>query len=424
VLQAGRVQVLGGVDELLAAHRRLVGPRCETASLAGVTAVVRASHTDKQTSLLVRTNGAPIDPKWTVSEVALEDLVLAYLAEPSAGTLPGPARSWSDRMTWLVWRQHRRQLLVTLLSLAAMAAVLLPTGRQVHAAFADTGLDDCLRKLGPNEFIDNVPGSDAGCGRSANRFNALYRGYLTYPVLLVLLPLLVGLFFGAPLVAREVEHHTHRLVWTQGVSRLRWAAAKFGLVGGAALVFAAAYALLASWWVYPLARANSARFEPLAFDLQGVVPVGYTVFAVALGVFAGTVWRKVLPAMAVTLFGFVGARIAVMYARPRFLPPQERRYPVKSDKVANWMRGDWVLSRGVYDSSGTLIVPNGDVECGPPSMPERAGTCADNLGAYNLQVVQPIGRFWLFQYIEAGLFVAASAVLVYLAVQQVRRRIT
>jgi ABC-2 type transport system ATP-binding protein len=96
VLPAGRVQVLGGMDELLAAHRLLVGPRRQAAGVAGVAAVVRASHTDKQTSLLVRTNGAQIDPVWTVSEVALEDLVLAYLADPSAGTLPGPARLEQD----------------------------------------------------------------------------------------------------------------------------------------------------------------------------------------------------------------------------------------------------------------------------------------------------------------------------------------
>jgi ABC-2 type transport system ATP-binding protein len=94
VLHTARVQVLGGVDELLASHRILVGPRRETtaATTAGVAAVVKESHTGKQTTLLVRTDGPIHDPAWTVEDVSLEDLVLAYLANSDAGILPGPAR--------------------------------------------------------------------------------------------------------------------------------------------------------------------------------------------------------------------------------------------------------------------------------------------------------------------------------------------
>jgi ABC-2 type transport system ATP-binding protein len=94
VLHTARVQVLGGVDELLASHKILVGPRREapTAGTAGVAAVVGESHAGKQTTLLVRTNGPIHDPVWTVEDVSLEDLVLAYLANSDAGVLPGPAR--------------------------------------------------------------------------------------------------------------------------------------------------------------------------------------------------------------------------------------------------------------------------------------------------------------------------------------------
>jgi ABC-2 type transport system ATP-binding protein len=94
VLHTARVQVLGGVDELLASHKILVGPRRETADVAGtagVAAVVKQSHAGKQTTLLVRTDGPIHDPAWTVEDVSLEDLVLAYLANSDAGTLPGPA---------------------------------------------------------------------------------------------------------------------------------------------------------------------------------------------------------------------------------------------------------------------------------------------------------------------------------------------
>jgi ABC-2 type transport system ATP-binding protein len=92
VLSAAHVQVLGAVDELLEAHKVLVGPhREDQPPIAGVAQVVRASHTDRQATLLVRTDGPIHDPAWKALDVTLEDLVLAYLAEPAAGTLPGPA---------------------------------------------------------------------------------------------------------------------------------------------------------------------------------------------------------------------------------------------------------------------------------------------------------------------------------------------
>jgi ABC-2 type transport system ATP-binding protein len=89
VLRAGRVQVLGAVDELLATHQVLIGPHRDASDIPGVTSVVRQSRTDKQSTLLVRTNGHIHDPAWKVHDVSLEDLVLAYLADASIGALPG-----------------------------------------------------------------------------------------------------------------------------------------------------------------------------------------------------------------------------------------------------------------------------------------------------------------------------------------------
>jgi ABC-2 type transport system ATP-binding protein len=96
------VQVLGDVDDLLARHKLLIGPRGDPTGLVGVSAVVQASHTDKQTTALVRTDGRfergdagrpGHDPRWRVDDLNLEDLVLAYLSAPSAGALPGPSRT-------------------------------------------------------------------------------------------------------------------------------------------------------------------------------------------------------------------------------------------------------------------------------------------------------------------------------------------
>ncbi|MEV6625854.1 ABC transporter ATP-binding protein [Amycolatopsis sp. NPDC051106] len=81
VLQQSRVQLTGPVDELLETHRTLVGPRAGSESIAGVAKVVRASHTERQSTLLVRRGDGPVDPLWTEHEVTLEDLVLAHLAD-------------------------------------------------------------------------------------------------------------------------------------------------------------------------------------------------------------------------------------------------------------------------------------------------------------------------------------------------------
>ena len=233
-------------------------------------------------------------------------------------------------MIWLIWRQHRRQALSVLVGLAVLVTFLVLTGRPMYRDFADTGLRGCLDAMGAIVDYDQP---DADCNGPAERFNAEYSGFLGVAVLLVFLPLLVGLFVGAPLVAREVQHGTHRLVWTQGVTRRRWAVAKFTLIIAGAGLLAGAYALVMSWWVTPLVLANAARFEYLAFDLEGMVPVAHTLFAVALGILAGTVSRRVLPAMAVTLVGYAGVRLAVAFVRPHFRATRRAAIPRRGGNV-------------------------------------------------------------------------------------------
>jgi ABC-2 type transport system ATP-binding protein len=91
VLSAARTQVAGSIEELLAAHRVLIGARRDVERIAGVVAIVQEGHTDRQTTLLVRTDGPILDPSWTVKEIGLEDLVLAYLGRPNATALPPPS---------------------------------------------------------------------------------------------------------------------------------------------------------------------------------------------------------------------------------------------------------------------------------------------------------------------------------------------
>jgi len=84
----GHVQLSGEVDELLATHRRLSGPRRESAQLPAGQRVIEEAHTDRQSTLLIRTQEPIIDPSWSVAEVGLEDIVLAYMGRPAADAEP------------------------------------------------------------------------------------------------------------------------------------------------------------------------------------------------------------------------------------------------------------------------------------------------------------------------------------------------
>ena len=79
ILASGRVQIAGPIDEIVASHRLLTGPRSDSAAVARIHAVIRESHTERQTTLLVRANGHVYDARWQPHEVDLEEIVLAYL---------------------------------------------------------------------------------------------------------------------------------------------------------------------------------------------------------------------------------------------------------------------------------------------------------------------------------------------------------
>jgi len=137
-------------------------------------------------------------------------------------------------MIWLTWRQHRLQLLFGSAVLAAIAAFLLLTGFGIASTFRSSGLASCL----------SVPGRD--CGNIQNLFSNRYTGLqFTIPLFLIL-PALVGVFWGAPLLAREVEQRTHRLAWTQGVSRMRWAGTKVSTLVVATVLGAAVLSAMVS----------------------------------------------------------------------------------------------------------------------------------------------------------------------------------
>ncbi len=136
----------------------------------------------------------------------------------------------------------------------------------------------------------------------------------------IAVPVLLGVFLGATLVARETEQATNVLVWTQTVSRRRWLLTKIAAALGATLLVAVAVTVLVTWWSATPNALYGNRFEGAQFDTQNLTPIAYALFAVCLGIAAGCFLRRTLPALAATVGLYLGARVAVaVYLRPHYL---------------------------------------------------------------------------------------------------------
>ncbi len=193
-------------------------------------------------------------------------------------------------MIWLTWRQFRVQAIVASAALAAFAITLAVTGPHLASLYDGNGLASChtlCSRLAAN-FIDEA------------KHSATEKIFYAGVFLLYAIPALIGMFWGAPLVTREIESGSFRLAWNQSVTRSRWIAVKLGLVGMAAVATAGLLSLMTSWWSSPLyqaaqkAGANSLsihKVSPPLFGATGIAPIGYAAFAFALGVTVGVLVR-------------------------------------------------------------------------------------------------------------------------------------
>ncbi|MFI7214290.1 transmembrane transport protein [Micromonospora maritima] len=262
-----------------------------------------------------------------------------------------------------------------------------------------------------------------------------------------LVPALLGAFWGAPLVARELETGTHRLVWNQSVPRGRWFTVKLAVTGLAAALVAGLLSAALTWAAAPVDRAAGDRFSTVLFGARGVAPVGYAVFALVLGAVTGLLLRRTLPAMAVVFLVVVAAQLAVPnLLRPHYLPPERITVPMIADAV-NRARNLGSITGGPV--VGGLDVPGAwvtdisplrtadgrqlsDAAFGAcfrdPPRTGATGTFGDTavcLGALDLHVdlaYQPNRRFWPFQWIELALHLGAAGLLAALGRWHLRRR--
>ncbi|HEX3839857.1 MAG TPA: hypothetical protein VHU85_03590 [Acidimicrobiales bacterium] len=338
-------------------------------------------------------------------------------------------------MLRLTWRQFRTQAAVAFGAVAAVAVVLAITGPRV-VNFYDALVAPCAVH------------ADCGVATSAflNKYHFL-QGALNAVVLV--LPALIGIFWGAPLVARELEAGTYRLAWTQTVTRWRWLGVKVGVLGLSSLALAGVFSLMVTWWSSPFDRVNANRFTPAMFGERGITPVGYAALAFALGLSAGVVIRRTLPAMAATLAAFIGARLAATYwVRPNLSAPLRAVSGFQLDSGTGGLphSGDWVISSQTINAAGKVIGDNGGIgpsgnvgfdvgrdgaitfqgvglcpnkvpasavgNPSPSSVQAAFQECAHKLGIREILHYQPAGRYWALQWYETAIFVGLALMLV------------
>jgi hypothetical protein len=345
-------------------------------------------------------------------------------------------------MIWLAWRQVRPTTIATAGVLAVIVAALAATGPHLAHLDNTAGLGSCVESndcaTAQRLFADNV--------KADNLYGLLYFAAIAA---VYLLPTIIGLFWGAPLLARELDAGTLRLTWTQSVTRRRWLAIKLSLGGIAATALTAMLSIGVTWWASPFDSAASLpdadqgvglpnRFNQLIFGAHDIVPIGFAAFAFALGVGVGMFVRRTLPAMALTLAALVVVQLAVPIAvRAHYQPPVQttttlaltadspQRLRIHGTRLSISapvdIPGAWVTDVRTVDPAGQMTIE------APAACLSAASTfndCDAAITALHLRQVvtyQPAGRYWTFQSMEMGLYMLLAAGLAALSLWRVRR---
>jgi hypothetical protein len=338
---------------------------------------------------------------------------------------------------WLTWRQFRGSAVIAAVALAMMAILLALTPQ-------GSALTQCIGRQ--------------GCPVVGDTFLGLSHDHLLkyLSTLLVGLPALVGAFWGAPLIARELDSGTYRLAWTQSITRTRWLAVKVGAIGVAGAAVCGLVSLMLMRW--SSTSINSGRLQPAMFAERGIVPIGYAVFALAIGIAAGLLIRRTVPAMAVTFLAFLGTRMAVQFwLRPHLVPAKHLVAAVGAglgiQRTASAITllpspvnlpGAWTLSTRLVDNAGhapsaafihsacgRLLPPPGaarSVDQGPAPATIQQGfnhcVTAASAKFHVVATYQPASHYWALQWAETGLYVAVAIAIIGVCFWWVRRRLS
>jgi hypothetical protein len=345
---------------------------------------------------------------------------MATTAQPPASLGRGPAARFG--MGWVTWRQHRAALAGACGLLGVVILYMLVTGLQMRSALSSLGLDSCH------------PLTAARCTTAVGLFTSDYSIWRNDGlVLMQVVPLFVGVFTGAPLLARELETGTFRFAWTQGTGRTRWVIAKLALVAAAVTAAAGVASLTLSWWLAPFTAMGWSLMGPNVFALTAIVYPAWTLIAFALGAFAGVVIRRTVPALAAAMAVWAALAIATATVlRWRYQPAiNTNAFGAGAASIPGraWVQTHWTGPHGQPVSLGavrtllmqqkTLVQQNTQ---GPTAVTKALVDRLARHGYHQWISYQPESRFWHFQLIEGGWLLALALLLGVATVWLVRRR--
>ncbi|MFS7875473.1 translation initiation factor IF-2 [Streptomyces asiaticus] len=305
---------------------------------------------------------------------------------------PG-ARLRARGLVWLVARQHRAALWAGLAVVVAIAAYIVW------------------------QRVEMV-----GYGRAHN-VDAYRTPLLNTGRLLIALPVVIGVFIGAPLFARELETGTHQLVWTQSVGRTRWLIAKLAVPLVAVTAGTAVLAALYTWWW----RAARASFQDIAwgtavpFDATGPAAVALAPLSFLLGAAAGLLLRRTLPAMAVTLGATAGVQYGLDALRPHLMTPRTIASKLSAEVPPEVYFGAWRgMGNGYLTRAGEKISWE---RCSSAGSSDAWDRCFARLGANRwYEELHPASHYWPMQWMQTGICLAAAVVPAALCVWWIGRR--
>ena len=215
-------------------------------------------------------------------------------------TVPAAARAVRRArrvdLGWNAVRQHRLALIGLAIVFAGFGLRLALTGIPVHATFARYLSQHCVTQRHP------------GCGRLLNEMGGFW---ITSYAGMAVLPGLIGVFVGAPLVARDFETGAYRFGLAQGVSWRRQLVARMLVIGTIVLIGSCLLGLLTMWCLAPFHRLTLlsgngiSGWEPDNFNITAVTLPAWALLDFGLGVLAGALIKRSVPAMAVTLAGVI-----------------------------------------------------------------------------------------------------------------------
>jgi hypothetical protein len=274
------------------------------------------------------------------------------------------------------------------------------------------------------------PARSAACGLTGRLFNTDY--HPTAQIMagfLQVIPALVGVFVGGPVLARELETGTFRFAWTQGCGRMRWVIAKLALLAVAVTVAAGAFSLLFSWYYQPwFAEHLDGVLAPQLFGLRGVDFAAWTLLAFALGVAAGALIRRTVPALAAALAAWTGLFFATfLFLRKHYQAPLVAG-GAKANTPSfglNWTWAQWYTGpNGTPVSQQTVRNVMAHAPESVQNSPNpNAATAYLSVHHYTQWFTyQPQSRFWHFQLIEGGWLLVLSLILLAATVWLVRDR--